>query len=85
MDLKKSSKGPASATSVATTKAKAGRQTTIVQSDRFITRKDTACIFEECQSSFKMSRFLGTAHRAAATAVSGSFACAHASTPFIDS
>src|SRR4030095_9482983 len=41
----KSSKGPASATSVAAKREEADRQTTIVRSSRFIMPKDVACIF----------------------------------------
>jgi hypothetical protein len=51
IDLKKSSKGPASATSVSAKRAETDRQTTIVRNDRFITRKDMPASFEECQFS----------------------------------
>jgi len=49
IDLKMSSKGPASL--VVPKKVKIARHMTILWSGSFITLTDTACIFEKCQFS----------------------------------
>lgn len=75
IDLNTSSRGPAFAASVVAKTVKTDRHTTIVRSDCFITRKDTACIFWRTLVLLQNLTIPGeTDHSTVATAVSAIFA-----------